>query len=202
MLLEVKQISCSRNYRSLFNDLSFNIESGQLLLVEGKNGCGKSTLLRILSGLRQPDTGTIHWNNSEIKQASKHYSQQLVWLGHRNGINESLTAKENLQIAASFIKSKVSNIGYILKRVGLKPYANTPVRQFSAGMKRRLALARLLLNNAILWILDEPQSALDKTGIALLEGMIEQHVRNGGMVIMSSHHDINFKSIPLGRLAL
>lgn len=202
MLLEAKNLTCSRGYKQLFKDLSFDLKSGQVLLVEGENGSGKSTLLKILSGLRQPDSGSIFWNGDEIESVSTNYSQQIVWLSHRNGINVSLTAKENIQVAASLTKSNANNINTILEHVGLKAYANTHVRQFSAGMKRRLALSRLLINQAKLWILDEPQSALDKTGIALLEELIEQHVANDGMVIMSSHHDVQVKNVPITKLVL
>jgi heme exporter protein A len=202
MILSVKKISCSRGYRHLFCDLSFELTAGQLLLVEGENGSGKSTLLKIISGLRRPDDGAITWNGDEIESLSSQYSQQIVWLSHRNGINTSLTAKENIQVAANLAKSKINNLSSILARVGLEGYENTTVRQFSAGMKRRLALTRLLLNKAKLWILDEPQTALDKAGMELLEELIEHHVKNEGMVIMSSHHSVQFKTIPVGRLAL
>jgi heme exporter protein A len=202
MMLEAKKLTCSRGYRDLFKNLSFELQSGQLLLVEGENGSGKSTLLKILSGLRQPDNGIMYWNGDEIAFASTNYSKQIVWLSHRNGVNTSLTAKENIQVTASLSKSKLTDINSILERVGLKPYANTPVRRFSAGMKRRLALSRLLVNKAKLWILDEPQSALDKVGMVLLEEMIEQHVANNGMVIMSSHHDVQIKNVSIKTLAL
>ncbi|MFW5450771.1 MAG: cytochrome c biogenesis heme-transporting ATPase CcmA [Methylophagaceae bacterium] len=202
MMLEAKKLTCSRGYRDLFKDLSFDLKSGQLLLVEGENGSGKSTLLKILSGLRQPDNGKMYWNGDEVTFASTNYSKQIVWLSHRNGVNASLTAKENIQVTASLSKSKLTDINSILERVGLKPYANTPVRKFSAGMKRRLALSRLLVNKSKLWILDEPQSALDKIGIALLEGLIEQHVANDGMVVMSSHHDVLVKNVPITTLVL
>jgi len=202
MILKVKKISCSRGYRQLFGDLSFELRAGQLLLVEGENGSGKSTLLKIISGLRRPDDGEVTWNGDEIDSLASLYSQQIVWLSHRNGINTSLTAKENIQVAANLAKSKIKNLSSILARVGLEGYENTTVRQFSAGMKRRLALSRLLLNKATLWILDEPQTALDKAGMQLLEELIEHHVKNDGMVIMSSHHSVQFKTIPVGRLAL
>jgi len=202
MMLEAKKLTCSRGYRDLFKDLSFDLESGQLMLVEGENGSGKSTLLKIVSGLRQPDNGRMYWNGDEIEFASTNYAQQIVWLSHRNGVNASLTAKENIQVTANLSKSTLADINLILERVGLKPYANTLARKFSAGMKRRLALSRLLVNKSKLWILDEPQSALDKTGIALLEELIEQHVTNDGMVIMSSHHDVFIKNVAIKKLVI
>jgi len=195
MILQAKNITCLRGHRQLFTDLSFTVNSGEVLLVEGENGSGKSTLLRIVSGLRRPDAGEVVWNEQAITAIAADYSQQMVWVSHRNGINDSLTAKENIQLSISLSKSAVLNINQILERVGLKGYANTPVRQFSAGMKRRLALSRLLTQQASLWILDEPQGALDKAGIELLDNLITEHVANNGMVIMSSHHDVQFNNL-------
>jgi len=202
MILEVKNINCSRGHRQLFAGLNFSVSSKELLLVEGKNGCGKSTLLKILSGLRRPDSGEVMWNDHAIETVSSEYTQQMVWLSHRNGINDSLTAKENIQVSISLSKSAAININDVLQRVGLKGYANTPVRQFSAGMKRRLALSRLITQQASLWILDEPQGALDKAGIALLENLITEHVADNGMVIMSSHHDVQFENVTVNTLQL
>lgn len=202
MVLEVKNISCSRGHRPLFTDLNFSLNSGEVLLVEGKNGCGKSTLLKIVSGLRRPDSGDVMWNKQSLDSISSEYAQQLVWISHRNGINDSLTAKENIQVSISLSKSTGVSAPNILEQVGLKGYANTPVRQFSAGMKRRLALSRLLTQKAKIWILDEPQGALDKAGVELLENLIEKHVATNGMVLMSSHHDVTFNTITVGALQL
>jgi len=201
-MLEVKNLNCSRGHRSLFSGLNFKLSSSEVLLIEGGNGSGKSTLLKIVSGLRRPDAGEIMWNEHDINTIAADYSRQMVWLSHRNGINDSLTAKENIQIAISLSKSADININGVLDRVGLKAYANTPVRQFSAGMKRRLALSRLITQHASLWILDEPQGALDKAGVELLESLIAQHVANNGMVMMSSHHDVQFENITVQTLRL
>jgi len=202
MILEVKNIHCSRGHRQLFTGLNFSLNSKEVLLVEGKNGCGKSTLLKILSGLRLPDGGEVMWNKETISSITAEYNQQMVWLSHRNGINDSLTAKENIQVSISLSKSAEVNINDVLDRVGLKGYANTPVRQFSAGMKRRLALSRLITQQASLWILDEPQGALDKAGVELLENLIAEHVADNGMVVMSSHHDVQFRNITVKTLQL
>ncbi|NOQ93998.1 MAG: cytochrome c biogenesis heme-transporting ATPase CcmA [Methylophaga sp.] len=202
MALEVKNIHCSRGHRQLFTGLNFSLNSGEVLLVEGKNGSGKSTLLKIVSGLRRPDSGDVLWNKQSLSSIFSEYTQQLVWLSHRNGINDSLTAKENIQVSISLSKSTDVNIKKVLEKIGLNAYANTPVRQFSAGMKRRLALSRLLTQKAQLWVLDEPQGALDKAGIKLLESLVEEHVANDGMVIMSSHHDVQFENITINTLQL
>jgi len=202
MMLDVKNITCSRGHRQLFHDISFSVGIGQVFVIEGKNGRGKSTLLKILAGLRQPDIGEVVWNKQSTGSITTEYSQQISWLSHRNGINDSLTAKENIQLSHSLTKSNNVGINYLLDKVGLKGFANIPVRQFSAGMKRRLALSRLLANKAKLWLLDEPQGALDKEGIALLNEMIEEHVSNDGMVVMSSHHDVSFYSVSVNYIYL
>jgi len=201
-MLDVKNITCSRGHRQLFNDLSFSVGIGQVFVIEGKNGSGKSTLLKIIAGLRQPDIGEVVWNQQSTGSIATEYSQQISWLSHRNGINDSLTAKENIQLSHGLTKSNNAGINYLLDKVGLKGFANIPVRQFSAGMKRRLALSRLLANKAKLWLLDEPQGALDKEGITLLNEIIEDHVSNDGMVVMSSHHDVSFNNVPVNYIYL
>jgi len=202
MILEAKNLQCLRGHRQLFNGLNVRLTSGDILLVEGNNGSGKSTLLKILSGLRVPDQGEVCWHGKPLAIAGNEYSKQMVWLSHRNGINESMTAKENVQIMSSLTNSYGANIGDVLDRVGLRGHANTPVRQFSAGMKRRLALTRLLTKKAKLWILDEPQGALDKAGIDLLETLVKNQATCGGIVIMSSHHDVSFDDASVKTLTL
>jgi len=202
MILQAKNINCCRGYRTLFTNVNFSLEPGRVLIVEGRNGSGKSTLLKVISGLRQPDSGQILWNRQTLEANSSDYKEQLVWLSHRNGTNDSLTAKENIQHSLALTNSADIKIHDYLERVGLKGYANTPVREFSAGMKRRLAITRLLTKQAKLWILDEPQSALDKAGISLSDELITKHVASGGMVVMASHHDVTFGSTPTEYLKL
>jgi heme exporter protein A len=202
MTLEAKNISCTRGHRQLFTGLNFSLTSGRVLLIEGNNGSGKSTLLKIISGLRRPDDGEVMWNGHPLEHTASEYSQQMMWLSHRNGINDSLTARENINTSMSLSKSKNVKINNVLEQVGLQGYENTPVRQFSAGMKRRLALSRLLAKKAKLWILDEPQGALDKAGIVLLEKLVSDHVADEGMVVMSSHHDVRFENIVIQNLNL
>ncbi len=190
MLLEVVGLQCIRGYRALFSDLTFTLEAGQLLLVEGHNGSGKTTLLKTLAGLREPDAGQVLWGTG--------YRPQFVWLGHANGIKDDLTALENLRA----MQTNSSPPKTVLERMGLAGHGNRFPRHFSAGMKRRLALCRLLLSDAPLWILDEPQAALDKAGIQLFEALLSGHLQQGGSAIMTSHHAMGLEGQHIRRLGL
>jgi heme exporter protein A len=203
MLLEVIGLHCIRGYRALFSDLAFTLDAGQLLLVEGHNGCGKTTLLKTLAGLREPDAGQVLWQQQALAAWGAEYRQQFVWLGHTNGIKDDLTALENLQMMQVMVGSgKPVATRTVLERMGLAGHGHRFPRHFSAGMKRRLALSRLLLSNARLWILDEPQAALDKAGIHLFESLLQEHLQQGGSAIMTSHHDVGLTGSHIQRLVL
>ncbi len=193
--LKVDNIASSRGYSQLFSGLTFTVTAGQVFVIDGDNGSGKSTLLKIIAGLRKPDKGAIFWNGKSVADIQAEFCRQMVWLGHRNGLNPALTARENIESFNCLFKTNTVGLGYLLDKVGLTGLANLPVRQFSEGMKRRLALTRLMTKTARLWLLDEPQSALDRGGVRMLEQLIHEHVANQGMVIMSSHHDIQLQHI-------
>lgn len=176
----------------LFKKQSFHLQSGQLLLVEGRNGSGKTTLLKTLATLRLQDKGDIQWCGTPIQKLGSLYLENFSWLGHHNGIKDDLTAFENLRVTRSLLPANDLKISAALETIGLKGYRHTAARSFSAGMKRRLGLARLLLANTPLWILDEPQSALDRSGIELFESLATRHLDAGGMIVMTSHHDVGF----------
>lgn len=184
--LEAINLCCIRDERVLFNDLNFVLESGQVLLIEGANGAGKTSLLRILTGLRKADVGQLKWNGEMIDDVSIFY-QAMAYISHHNALKTTLTAQENLQYAQSLTSATLST-DVVLAQVGLSGYQDTLVRFLSAGQRRRLALARVLCTGKSLWILDEPFTSLDKAGISLFEQFIANHVVNGGLVIMTSHH--------------
>jgi heme exporter protein A len=204
MLLEAVGLHCTRGYRTLFRELAFTLEAGQLLLVEGHNGSGKTTLLKTLAGLREPDAGQVLWKQQPIAVWGAEYRQQFVWLGHSNGIKDDLTALENLHMmqTLSVPRTPPSPLKSVLERMGLAGNGHRFPRHFSAGMKRRLALSRLLLSNARLWILDEPQAALDRAGIQLFESMLAEHLQQGGSAIMTSHHEVGLSGSHVQRLVL
>ena len=190
MILEVKNVSCTRSHRKLFSGIDFCLNAGEVVLIEGKNGSGKSTLLKVLSGLRRPDKGEVLWCGKSLPFNGVEYTKQIAWVSHHNGVKESMTAKENLKLFSALSNVKSVDIDEVLCKIGLNGFGNRPVHQYSAGMKRRLSLSRLLLKEAKLWILDEPQASLDKEGVALFEKLAGDHLSQGGMIAMSSHHDV------------
>ena len=185
--LKAHRLSCIRDERVLFSELSFTLSSGQVLLIEGANGAGKTSLLRILTGFRKPDTGDLFWNDDALDDAQEFY-RDTAYIGHHNGLKDTLTAEENLRYAQA-LASTALTIDNALEHVGLDGYQQTLVRFMSAGQRRRLALARLLCTHKALWILDEPFTSLDRASIKLFEKFIENHVSQGGLAIMTSHHN-------------
>ncbi len=204
MSLQAHELSCRRGDRLLFENLSFQINPGELLLVEGHNGCGKTTLLKTLVSLRQPDSGYVSWQQQAIGQWGDEYRAQLLWLGHLNGIKLDLSAIENLTIACALQGLQVSgqDVMQALDRMGLYGYEELPVRFLSQGQKRRTALAFLVLNQTPLWVLDEPFTALDVKAVDFLQGVIGQHVEQGGMVILTTHQQVDLTSGSINRLRL
>ncbi len=198
--LEAQQLSCIRDERVLFGGLNFTLISGQVLLIEGANGAGKTSLLRILTGFRKPDSGELFWDNEAIDNSQSFY-QDTAYIGHNNGLKETLTAQENLNYAQA-LASTTLTIDEALEQVGLNGYQETLVRFMSAGQRRRLALARLLCTHKPLWILDEPFTSLDRASIKLFEQFITTHVMQGGLVIMTSHHDTSLPDTLMQKIHL
>lgn len=200
--LQANGLTCIRDTNVLFDGLSFSVESGQILVIEGRNGSGKTSLLRILSGIRQQEEGLVSWCGENIEKLGATYRQDMAYLGHQNGIKLELTAIENLQMARIYGKVSDSSLDDVLEIIGLIEKTDIKTSNLSAGQKRRLALARLLLTDCCLWILDEPLTALDKSGIQLFESLLKQHVATGGIAILTSHHDINLDGSNIIRMSL
>lgn len=192
-MLEVINLGCVRGHRTLFSDVNFTIKPGTLLQLQGPNGSGKTSLLRIVCGLMAPENGEVCWEGAKIRSLGEEYSRSLAYLGHRNGIKEELSSLENLRIAAGLAGFDLSreNAQAALKQVGLSGRENLPVRFLSEGQRRRSALARLVACNTRLWILDEVLASLDTAAVKLVESLIEGHLRNGGLAIVATHHDLN-----------
>jgi heme exporter protein A len=189
MTLQGIELSCIRDDRVLFAGLNFQLEAGQILLLEGKNGSGKSSLLRILCGFREADAGEVRWGDEAINDSS--YYADMAYVGHLDGIKKELTVLENLKVCLALGMTGQYSIAEALKKVHLQGYDDVLVQALSAGQKRRLSLARLLITHNILWILDEPFTSLDKQGIVLIESLMLEHCANGGMIVLTSHHDIS-----------
>lgn len=192
-MLEVSQLTAIRDERILFESLSFTINSGELVQIEGRNGTGKTTLLRIVTGLGDRDSGEIFWNGENIESNRDAYHQDLLFLGHQTGVKRELTAYENLRFYLNIHSRKPvgkETIYSALMKVGLVGREDVPVAQLSAGQQRRVALARLWLSDHKLWILDEPLTAIDKQGVKVLESLFLSHAEDGGIVILTTHQDM------------
>jgi heme exporter protein A len=188
-MLSVANLSCVRGERRLFSGLAFELAAGEWLHVQGENGAGKTTLLRALVGLSHPDQGEIRWQNQPISDLAEDYRRELLYLGHYGAVKEELTPLENLSLAASLDGRSLDEREALaaLHRFGLKGREELPVRFLSAGQKRRVLLARLVTRKAVLWVLDEPFTALDVKAVDMLSALIAEHVTGGGMVILTSH---------------
>jgi heme exporter protein A len=186
--LHAENLECVRSDRLLFSGLNFELGRGQLLHIEGANGCGKTSLLRILCGLSPPAAGEVRWRGRPIYRERHRFLNELAYLGHHLGVKGELTALENLVLASRLYRTRAgADPDQILIRAGLGGHADTPARALSAGQRQRIALARLLLQEAVLWVLDEPFTSLDQDGIAWVRTLLEAHLERGGIVVMTSH---------------
>jgi heme exporter protein A len=189
-------LACSRGERRLFDGLDFHLEPGEWLHVKGENGAGKTTLLRTLVGLSPADEGDVRWRGIDIHDQADDYRRAFVYLGHQSGVKDELTPLENLRLALALdgVEADETQLLAALLHIGLRGREDLPSRVLSAGQKRRVLLARLLLRPAELWVLDEPLNALDTAGIALLCDMIDRHLDAGGVAVLTSH-----QPMPLAR---
>ncbi|MGA9341504.1 MAG: cytochrome c biogenesis heme-transporting ATPase CcmA [Rhodanobacteraceae bacterium] len=200
-LLEARALAFTRNDEAIFGPLDFRLHAGEVLLIEGDNGSGKTTLLKVLAGLLEAGSGEVRLNGELLTLAR--LSQQVVLLGHQPGLKLDLTALENLRFAAGLggIRSGTSPVT-ALAGVGLEGYEDIATRRLSAGQKKRVALARIWLVPAALWLLDEPYANLDPDGIRLVNRLLELHTERGGAALITSHGAYAFTSGTPRRLAL
>jgi heme exporter protein A len=203
-MLEVLDLSCRRGDRLLFSGLGFELPAHTLLHVRGRNGSGKTTLLRALCGLLQPDAGVIRWRGEPVTELGDDFNRELLYFGHLNGIKADLTGLENLRVAATLDQDPVTDAVIIaaLAQIGLAGFEDLPTRMLSQGQKKRVALARLILSKAPLWILDEPFTALDTDAVALLEALIARQVASGGAVVLTTHQEVALTQGEIRRLDL
>jgi heme exporter protein A len=203
-MLQIDHLTCSRGDRQLFSDLSFSMAEGTLLYLQGRNGSGKTTLMRALCGLFLPESGDIRWRGEDIRKLQETYRRELCYLGHHNGLKDELTAVENLRITTALSGTQIdlSTALAALEKMGLYGYEDLPTKVLSQGQKRRVALARLLLTEATLWILDEPFTALDTVAVSHLEDVITERIRNGGIVILTTHQNVSLPSEMVQHLRL
>jgi len=201
--LSVHDLDCFRDDRKLFTGLNFTLKSGQALFIEGRNGSGKTSLIRILTGLRLPESGEVRWCGENITKLGHEYCRQFVYVGHLNGVKENLTVIENLKMGRALgqISSGLS-LQQALDQVHLGYFEDSMVHTLSAGQRRRLALARMMVIGSPLWIMDEPFTALDKYGVELFERLLKTHTENGGLAVMTSHHEMNLRDVEVQVLTI
>ena len=188
LCLNAYDITCERDDRVLFERLAFQITGGELLQVVGPNGSGKTTLLRLLAGLNREFSGEVRWKGREIQSVYPEYARERLYQGHTVSVKKPLTAMENLRWLCAMESPGDEALEAALESVSLAGYEHTPCAQLSAGQQRRVGLARLVISQAPLWILDEPFTALDHAGIAWLEQQISHHIGYGGADVITSHH--------------
>jgi len=203
-MLESINLTCVRGDRTLFAGLNFSIQPGEFLHLKGHNGSGKTSLLRILSGLMLQAEGEVRWHGENIRKQRDEFQRELLYLGHLPGIKGDLTALENLRVNNALGGNTVSeDVAWeALGKIGLKGREDLPARVLSQGQQRRVALSRMLVSKAKLWILDEPFTALDVKAVGMLQNVLEGHITNSGMIILTTHQDFSVSNIDVRLLQL
>ncbi|MDH3607713.1 MAG: cytochrome c biogenesis heme-transporting ATPase CcmA [Gammaproteobacteria bacterium] len=202
-VLKAHDLKCVKGSTELFSNVHFEVQSGEALVVEGSNGSGKTSLLRILCGFNYPAEGEISWNGTSI-DGHESYQQQISFIGHASGVKLDLTVLENLIFAQRLVGSdrKEEEIKEIIRKVGLFKQRNILTRKLSAGQKRRVALARLQLEERQLWILDEPLTALDRDFVTEFEIVLKKHLEQKGMLIVTTHRELVLPAAQMKRINL
>jgi heme exporter protein A len=182
--LRATGLAAFRGERLVFADVDLTVAAGEALILVGPNGSGKSTLMRVIAGLKHADAGTVFWSGTSITEDLAGHARRVAYVGHLDAIKFGLTTRENLAFAA---RSGGGDIDRALEAFELAAYAPLPARMLSAGQRRRLALSRLLLTQAPLWLLDEPTVGLDASSLGLFGDILARHRRRGGLVIAATH---------------
>ncbi|WP_303907779.1 cytochrome c biogenesis heme-transporting ATPase CcmA [Thiohalomonas denitrificans] len=194
-LLQTHALHMERNDEPLFSNLELSVLPGQVLQIEGRNGSGKTTLLRILCGLTLPTSGEVRWNKRNIRECYPDFVTDLCYVGHVPGVKGDLTPLENLEFFRAGRQRRTGiTAEHALERLGLPAECEEiPCRRLSAGQQRRVALARLLITEARLWILDEPFTALDPQGRDTVESLLAEHLAADGLAVVTTHHVMAFE---------
>lgn len=201
-MLTVTDLTCRRQQTFVFQNISFEIQAGMLLVLKGPNGSGKSSLLRMLSSLSTPFSGEILWNHHSIFKNLSVYREHIYFVGHQNGLKLGLTVNENIKLMESlFLTAPVDSLKY-LKLLELHHKLETKTCFLSAGQRRRLALFKLMMFPKTLWLLDEPFAALDHHSKSIITRLIESHLKSGGMIVLSTHEAVTFNGAKIKELSL
>jgi len=198
---EVRDVSVQRGGRTLLTDFQLMVNPGEVVHLVGPNGCGKTSLMRVMAGLVAPSAGAILWCDEPLLSANLVFHQNMAWLGHHAGLKADLTLRENIQFDNALRRGHPkARLDEVLNGLGISHRADVLARGLSAGQRRRLALARVLLSDARLWLLDEPFTNLDSAGQAYVRDLIAQHAMAGGSCVFAAHQDIAIDDIELRRL--
>ena len=203
-LFEGRDLTCERGQRQVFTGLGFALSPGGTLLLTGPNGSGKSSLLRVMAGLLRPIAGQLTWASQNVAEDPESHNARLQYLGHQDAVKPVLTAAENLTFWAGLRGHPGADTQQALERFGLGHLAQVPGRMLSAGQKRRLALARLLVSPAELWLLDEPSVGLDEASLDSLGAEIARHLSGGGRIVAATHVRLpidNAENLSLGEFS-
>lgn len=188
--LTANDLTLLRGERCLFKSLDFALSPGELLILEGQNGSGKTSLMRALAGLLEFETGDVKWDGVSVRKNRQVFHGSLVWMAHRVGLKADLTLVENLSFEASLRAQSTADLDDVMARLGISRLRRLPIRSLSAGQQRRVALARMVLAKAQLWLMDEPFTNLDRDGRTLVMKLVSEHLSRGGMCIMAAHQDV------------
>jgi heme exporter protein A len=189
--LAVRNLHLWRGEKHLLRGVSFQVSGGELLQVMGPNGVGKTSLLRCVAGLLPVESGEIEWQGSVCTHHFESLHRHLAYLAHLNALKGELTAAENLRYAVGLRRRiTTAEIATTLERLQIAHCADLPVRALSAGQKRRVSLARVLLSDASVWILDEPITNLDAAGIRLVEQLMAEHLARNGLIVTAAHQTL------------
>ena len=181
--------------------MSFALESGEALVLEGSNGSGKTSLMKAIVGMLDLESGVVKWNDVPVNEQRQEFHGALVWMAHRVGFKADLTLVENLHFEAALRPQIGKDMDPVLERLGISRLKPLPLRSLSAGQQRRVALARMLLANVPLWLMDEPFTNLDRDGRQLVMRLVKEHVSRGGLCIFAAHQDVDIDA-PLKRVVL
>ncbi|MCH8117324.1 MAG: cytochrome c biogenesis heme-transporting ATPase CcmA [Proteobacteria bacterium] len=199
--LSATGLTLFRGDRCLFEDVGFALDAGQLLLLEGPNGSGKTSLLKAIVGMLELEAGAVYWDGDPVLEQRQLFHGSLAWMAHRVGFKADLTLVENLRFEAVLRPQVAVDIDDILERVDVARLKRLPMRSLSAGQQRRVALARMLLADVPLWLMDEPYTNLDREGSTLVAGVVNEHLAGGGLCVMAAHQDVDIDA-PVQKVTL